>query len=111
MRFVSVHDECHFWLNAYVNKQSMTLWFNRNPRVIAIWAAINLHGIFKPVLMQETVSSNNYHKLLMEMLIPELENWEHLKKAIFQQDGAKPHTSDANLLLLSNVFKKSVILN
>ena len=114
-------DECHFWLNGYVNKQNMRLWSETNlnaieekplhPEKVTVWAAISSHGIIGPCFIRETVNSDNYHTLLTESVIPELENRGHLKKAIFQQDGAKLHTSDENLLLLRNVFKKREISN
>ncbi len=57
------------------------------------------------------IMSESYRKLLSEDVIPELENWGHLKKAIFQQDGMKPHMADVILMLLQKTFKKHVILN
>jgi hypothetical protein len=114
-------DECHFWMNGYVNKQNTRLWSDSNPfaveetqlhpQKITVWAAFSSHGIIGPVFIRETVTSASYNKLLSEDVIPELEIRGHLKKAIFQQDGAKPHTSDENLMLLRKTFKKRVISN
>ncbi len=53
----------------------------------------------------------SHHKLLPENVIPELENQEHLKKDIFQQDDARPRTADVILMLLQKTFKKCVISN
>ncbi len=53
----------------------------------------------------------SYHKLLPGNIILELENQEHLEKAIFQQDSAKPHMADVILMLLWKMLKKCVISN
>ncbi len=44
--------------------------------------------------------SESYHKLLFEDVIPDFEIQGHLKKARFEHDGAKPHTTDVILMLL-----------
>ncbi len=72
---------------------------------------ISAYGIIGPVFLWETVNTENYHALFENDIYPELENRGHLKKAIFQQDGAKPHTSNKNLLFLRTEFGKRVISN
>ncbi len=56
-------DECYFWMNGYVNKQNMCLWYDENPlkieeaqlhlEKVTVWAAISSHGIIKPVFIRE----------------------------------------------------------
>ncbi len=49
--------------------------------------------------------------MLKDDIIPELDIRRYLKSAVYQQNGAKPHTSDENLLLLQNTCKNGVISN
>ncbi len=86
-------------------------WSAVSPKKITVWAARSAHGIIGPVFLQETVNAENYRALLENDICPELESRGHLKKAIFQQDRAKPHTSNENLLFLRLKFDKRVISN
>ncbi len=54
-------DECHVWLNGFVNKQNSRLWSDENPYAIheaqlrlqniTVWAAMSAHGIIVPVFL------------------------------------------------------------
>ncbi len=93
-------NECHFWCNGFVNKQNMELWSDKNPfeveeahlhpKKITVCAAFSSHGIIGSVFIRETVTFESCHTLLENDFIPELENRGRVKKAVFQQDGAKP---------------------
>ncbi|GFX95564.1 hypothetical protein TNCV_4825791 [Trichonephila clavipes] len=49
------HDEAHFWLNGYVNKQNCRIWTEANPQVyvetplhpekLTVWCALWAGGI------------------------------------------------------------------
>ncbi|GFS48465.1 hypothetical protein TNCV_2297791 [Trichonephila clavipes] len=49
------HDEAHFWLNGYVNKQNCRIWCEANPQVyvetplhpekLTVWCALSAGGI------------------------------------------------------------------
>ncbi len=82
-----------------------------HPKKLTVWAGLSSHGIIGPDCLCEMVTLESYHKLLSEYVIPELENQKHLKNAIFQQDGAKLHTTDVILMLLRKTSKKCVFSN
>ncbi|GFW20349.1 uncharacterized protein TNCV_3457871 [Trichonephila clavipes] len=54
----SYHDEAHFWLNGYVNKQKCRIWSEANPQVyvetplypekLTVWCALWAGGIIGP---------------------------------------------------------------
>ncbi len=89
-------DECHFWMNGYVNEQNMRLWHDENAlkieeaqlhlEKVMVCAAISSHGIIGPVFIRGTVTSSSYHCLLKGDVIPELDIRGHSKSAVYQQD-------------------------
>ncbi|GFS54912.1 hypothetical protein TNCV_3576261 [Trichonephila clavipes] len=48
--YIASHDEAHFWLNGYVNKQNCRIWSEANPQVyvetplhpekLTVWCAL-----------------------------------------------------------------------
>ena len=49
--------------------------------------------------------------LLFDRVIPELRTWPNSELLIFQQDGARPHSSDMVMELLNDTFSNRVIAN
>ncbi len=57
------------------------------------------------------MNTTRYIEMLEQFLIPTLK-WEHkCGSTIFQQDGAKAHTSNASLAVLRKVFHSQLISN
>ena len=114
-------DEAHFHLNGYVNKQNMRFWASQNPQLtietflhpqrVTVWCAISKHGIFGPEFIEGTVTSKSYSKLLTEEVIPVFQGLNILETAYFQQDGAKPHTSNSVLDILYEHFGGRIVSN
>jgi len=113
-------DEAHFWMNGYVNRQNFRIWGSENPHVtiskplhpekITVWAGICSKGILGPILLRdgETITGDVYHRLLTEAFT-KLENLGIDESFFWQQDGAPPHRTAANLQLLKSQFGDRVI--
>lgn len=71
---------------------------------IMVWACFSYYGKGKIIFLDETITSTRYQQILSENLI-ESSNIMGLKKFIFQQDNAPPHTSN----LIRNFFKENKI--
>ncbi|GFT00519.1 uncharacterized protein TNCV_140791 [Trichonephila clavipes] len=80
------HDEAHFWLNGYVNKQNCRIWSEAklqvyvetplHPEKLTVWCALWAGGI----LLQNdeghnvTVNGDRYRAMITNFFIPELNN-------------------------------------
>ncbi|GFU96648.1 uncharacterized protein TNCV_4777321 [Trichonephila clavipes] len=87
---ISYHDEAHFWLNGYVNKQSCRIWSEVNPQVyvetplhpekLTVWCALWAGGIIGPYFFKNdeghniTVNGDRYRAMITNFFIPELNN-------------------------------------
>lgn len=94
-------DECHFWLNGYVNKQNHRFWASENPRIIqttrmkpervTVWCAMSAKGIIGPMFFGETVNGERYRLMLESEFIPTADGLGAIEDFWFMQDGAMPH--------------------
>ncbi|GFW45015.1 DUF4817 domain-containing protein [Trichonephila clavipes] len=117
-------DEAHFWLNAYVNKQSCRIWSEANPQVyvetplhpekLTVWFALWAGGIIGPYFFKNdeghnvTVNGDRYRAMITNFFIPELNNYD-VQELWSQQDGATCHTSRAIIDLLKDTFGDRLI--
>ncbi|GFW95338.1 uncharacterized protein TNCV_2970601 [Trichonephila clavipes] len=81
-----MHDEAHFWLNGYVNKQHCRIWSEANPQVyvetplhpekLTAWCAVWAGGIIGPYFFKNdeghdvTVNGDRYRAMITNFFIP-----------------------------------------
>jgi len=112
-------DEAHFWLDGYVNRQNFRIWGSQKPELLrttplhpqklTVWCGISASGIIGPYFLNDSVTSEVYHKLIRDEFLPEAKRLGMIEGHYFQQDGAPPHTTRANLSLLRENFENRVI--
>ncbi len=111
-------DEAWFHLSGYVNSQNSRHWSTDNPNQfietplhsikIGVWCAMSRRRIIGPIFFRHSINAENYWNELILPFLNELTRQER-QHGYFQQDGAPPHTANANLKRLSEVFPNRVI--
>ena len=71
--------------------------------------SVGIEGVVGPVFWEprateKGIDSSWTMSLLLDRVIPELQAWPNSELLIFQQDGARPHSSDMVMELLSDTF-------
>ena len=120
-------DECHFWLNGFVNKQNYRHWETENPRLtevnplhplkLTVWCGVSSEKIFGPLFFTETVNSDRYCEMLSNGFYPELDAAMVDTSCMwFMQDGVRPHRTQQVFDVLNQRFAnlaqlKTAIIN
>ena len=94
-------DECHFWLEGYVNKQNWRHWGTENPHLvvakplhpqrITVWCAISGGDIIGPIFIETNVNASVYLEEIVEPFLAQIENTDKLDDHWFMQDEAPAH--------------------
>src|SRR5215469_2188886 len=96
-------DEATFHISGRVNRHNCRIWGEENPHElyeherdspkVTVWCALANNRIYGPYFFDEkTVNSASYLNMLQTFFVPQLQQIRgHLRRIIFQQDGAPPH--------------------
>jgi hypothetical protein len=116
LSFFSDEAWCH--VSGYVNSQNVRYWSSENPHVfveaplhpmkVGVWIAVSRRRLIGPIFFHQTINAERYRELILNEFINQLDD-EELQYGYFQQDGATPHTTQANLQYLSDFFGDRVI--
>ncbi len=98
-------------MDGYVNSQNYRMWSTENPHKyreaelhptkVGVWCAISRPRIVGAIFFTTTITSDMYADILMQFIML-LE--EDKRDSIFQQDGARPHTSKEYMAMLRRFF-------
>lgn len=94
-------DEAIFHTSGSVNRHNCVFWRADNPHItievehtspgVMVWAGVSYDGIVGPHFLEGNVTGDRYLNLLVNHVIPELQNRENFHRMWWQQDGAPPH--------------------
>jgi hypothetical protein len=79
-----------------------------HPMKVGVWIADLRRRLIGPIFFHQTINAERYRELILNEFINQLDD-EELQYGYFQQDGATPHTTQANLQYLSDFFGDRVI--
>jgi hypothetical protein len=74
-----------------------------HPMKVGVWIAVSRRRLIGPIFFHQTINGERYRELILNEFINQL-NDEELQYGYFQQDGATPHTTQANLQYLSDFY-------
>lgn len=114
-------DESYFSVSGVVNRQNTRFWGEERPsdatcevkrydEKIMVWAAFSKSLKLPIVLLPNgTLNQNGYIEMLENEVVPFLKSKRKWRNTVFQQDGARPHTSDFSLRALMRLFPGGII--
>lgn len=112
-------DECHFWLNGFVNRQNYRIWGSENPYVtlesplhpkkVTVWMAICGKKATPAYIFESNVTSVSYRQLLETEFFPWIRSHHLAGSYVFQQDGARPHRTFEVFEVIKKQFGQRVI--
>lgn len=120
-------DEATFPVHATPNRQNNRVWSEQICDVpiveiptfstsITVFAALNNRYILQPFFFEEhgapvTVNGERYRLMIEQHLVPQLRQRRCFSRAVFQQDGAPPHTATETTNLLTSIFSANRIIS
>ena len=87
----------------------LTLEQQLNQPGVNVWGGISSSGVLGPIFFDGTVTGDNYLEILMNQVVPQLQQQPNLHDLYFQQDGAPPHYSRAVREYLDETFPEKCI--
>jgi hypothetical protein len=75
---------------------------------VDVWIVVSRRRPISLVFFSQTTNAERYRELILDEFINQLDD-EELQHGYFQQDGATPHTTRANLQYLSDFFGDRII--
>lgn len=108
-------DEAGFHVDGRVNTSSCRIWAFENPHAgrefqrdspkVNVWCGVTARHVVGPFFfMEPTVTHNNYLDMLVNYVIPILEDLDIVQNGYFMQDGAPPHWAFVVRDYLTEVF-------
>jgi hypothetical protein len=106
---VTFSDETYFHFGGYISKLSYFGPSNHCIQREVVWRALSSIGIFGPVLISGTVTSDVHLSLLSEEFTPfQMRYGIPVNSALFHQDSARSHASEVLTSSLRDVLEKTV---
>lgn len=111
-------DEAWFYKQGYVNSQNMRMWSGNNPHQVVeaplhpekvgVWAAVSARRVIGPIFFEGNINAEKYRQEILQVFIGLLHD-DELRRAYFQQDGARPHCTHETLQFLREYFDDRII--
>lgn len=122
LQYVLFSDESYFSLSGISNRQNTRHWGPERSDVDAIekklfdqklmvWIGYSKKVRIPVVVVNGTMNEERYREMMNVHVIPHLRSHRLQSRTYFQQDGATPHTSNANIAFLQEKFGGRLISN
>lgn len=112
-------DEAYFSVNGLVNRQNTRFWGSEQPREVVekksfdekllVWAGFSYSYRIPIVILEGNLNSEIYLDMLKRHVLPYLQSNGAMRTSIFQQDGARCHTSEQSLNFLRQKFANRIL--
>lgn len=112
-------DEASFKLSGHVNRHNCVYWYSENMHLtleqqlnqpgVTVWGGISSSGVLGPIFFDGTVTGDKYLEILMNEVVPQLQQQPNSHELYFHQDGAPPHYSRAVRAYLDETFPEKWI--
>ena len=105
IRKIICSDETKFVLHGSINRHNgiyydtviscMTIEIQLKQSGVTAWGVISTEGLIDSYFFNETVNGTNYHDMLSNYVLPQLQHRPDYISLIFMQYGAPPHYANS----------------